>query len=446
MLYTLRMTAPLLLNPVDTPKSWGRELWLNGTRPEAPARIDGDGTLGERLRAQPELLGDWTRRLHGDELPIFTKFIDADFPPYVHMGFARAVTRDELLQMLAREQDQLRALFVRLRIESRAAADELTRVYGAWATAQALAQWRRDDGAEVADELARVAGNPAHASQFRQHLGELRANRAAFVALLNEIDLRREAGNILLSPAGMIHAIFGLSHQTHPLDGARHELGRIGVELRRRAQAGAPEAELVALADAADLPSLRAANAAPPKNEAWLPLVRGDHLTLVEPQQTSDTTYSLADFYTPFVWDGARLRFRKGDPTAGLDEATLSRYVAGLDLSATRLDDLRRAPVPLRSVEGAALHVIVDDPAAWPFFTAHRLDLDGAGFSGDRAPGTFQQLVVLEGECELVGGGARLRLSPSAPAFVPATLEGGWQISGHARVLVLSVPGPHRAF
>src|SRR5438034_1114501 len=55
-------------------------------------------------------------------------------------------------------------------------------------------------------------------------IGMLRKNRADIVDVLNEIDLRSEAGNLLLTPAGVIHAIFGLSHQTHPLDHTRAAL------------------------------------------------------------------------------------------------------------------------------------------------------------------------------------------------------------------------------
>src|SRR5262249_28649396 len=64
---TMGMTStiaqrPIVLGPVETPKSWGKELWLNATRPEAPAAVReaaGAPTLAELLAAEPALLGEW---------------------------------------------------------------------------------------------------------------------------------------------------------------------------------------------------------------------------------------------------------------------------------------------------------------------------------------------------------------------------------------------------
>ncbi len=444
---------PILLGPIDTPKSWGGERWLNSTRPEGSATVAGVSpvtTLAERLAREPALLGDWTRRLFGDELPIFTKLIHTDFPPRVHVGFRRAVDRAALLGWLVREQAELQGLAGALALSTRDAFSAFQTRYAAWATAQALVQWRREDDAELADGLAPLV-RPEARAELAERIGRLRRNRAQLVELLHEVDLARESGNLLLTSAGVVHAIFGLSHQTHPLDRSRATLETLFAELGELDARGAGDEALAARIDAAGLPALRAENrAAPPKNEAWLPATVDGRLTLVEPQQTSDTTYSLADFYTPFVWDQERLRFRKGDAARGLGEEELAGYLAGADLSATSLEQLRRVPEPLANGggnDGARLYRLVDEPAAWPFFTAYRIDLDGAAsWRGGHAPGVFQQLVPLAGEVTIEdAAGAVGVASTRAPVFIPATLTGGYRLSAArgaaASVLVLSVPG-----
>jgi hypothetical protein len=328
-------------------------------------------------------------------------------------------------------------------------------VYSAWATAQAAARWRRDDDAALAAQLGPFV-TPEGAAGLPTLLAELRQGRAQLVDVLNEVDLQQEQGNLLLTPAGLIHAIFGLSHQTHPLDRSRGPLQALFRNLKRVAASGADDATLAGLVDAAELPALRRANAAPPKNEGWFPMIAGGRLVLVEPQQSSDTTYSLADFYTPFVWAGERLRFRKGDPSFGLGSAELSAQLEDLELGATSLAQIRHTPVPIASVSTAQARLarLVDDPEAWPFFTAYQLELDGsagapARFFGDHAPGVFQQLVVLEGAVELADAtGGRATLSPTAPAFVPATAQGGYTLAatGPARLLLFSVPSPVGGF
>jgi hypothetical protein len=178
----------------------------------------------------------------------------------------------------------------------------------------------------------------------------------------------------------------------------------------------------------------------------------GGRLTLVEPQQSSDTTYSLADFYTPFVWDGTRARFRKGDASFGLRSADLALQLESVDLSATSIDDVRRVPqvVAESGQRRARLMRMIDDPELWPFFSAYRIELDGtattqASFWGNHAPGLFQQLVVVSGEVELTDAdGGVVVLGSHAPAFIPATMRGGYRLTsvGEASVLAFSVPGP----
>src|SRR5439155_3355929 len=128
----------------------------------------------------------------------------------------RAVERATVLGWLEREHALLRRLFAALDFAGRDAFERFAAIYSAWATAQARAQWLDGDDAAIAARLQPFARAP-----LAQCIGPLRRNRAEFVGALHELDLRREEGNLLLSPAGMVHAIFGLSHQTHPLDGTR---------------------------------------------------------------------------------------------------------------------------------------------------------------------------------------------------------------------------------
>jgi hypothetical protein len=253
----------------------------------------------------------------------------------------------------------------------------------------------------------------------------------------------------------MVHAIFGLSHQTHPLDHGRPMMASLLKRLRRLARAGASDGELRAIVEPKSLGEARARNLAPPKNEAWLPMSLGGQLLLVEPQQSSDTTYSFADFYTPFVWDGERARFRKGDPRFGLCSREVALHLETADLSATSLSSVRQVPEPVVELgqHRAQLYRLIDDGERWPFFSVHRVELDGkpesaARWRGDHAPGVFQQLVVVRGEVELTDAqGGVHALGPSASAFIPATMRGGYQLASASEttVLAFSLPGPRGA-
>ncbi|MGO8994636.1 MAG: hypothetical protein ACLQVI_15075 [Polyangiaceae bacterium] len=437
------VSRPSVLGAVHTPKPWGWELWLTSTRPEGPATVAPPGsTLADLVAAHPEVLGAWARLLFGDQMPIFAKLIHTDFPARVHLGFRRPVERGELLAWLDREQELMRRLFGALRISSAPAFATYQARYSSWATAQALAAWRRDDDAATAATL-RDFVDPAF--DLVPWVRAVRDNRAVVVDALGEIDLRQERGNLLLSSAGIIHAIFGLSHQTHPLDPTRAPLQTLFTSLSERAAAGATDDELARAIDAVGLPSKRGAGRAPPKNEAWFPTTVDGAEVLAEPQQTSDTTYSLADFYTPLTWSGDRPRFRKGSPTSGLSHEELSGYVADVDLSATPLDSIRRSPkqVPGASRKGAELFRLVDEPAAWPFFTAYQLELSGE-LSLRPPPGVFQQLVVTRGRVQLGdAAGVVGELSPHAPGFVPASLDGAYTLTARepSTILIFAVPG-----
>jgi len=440
------LSRPLLLDAVRAPKAWGWELWLNSTRPEAPAGLPGHagafGTLADLVARHPEALGEWSRALFGDAVPIFTKFIHTSFPSRVHLGFRRPVDGGELLSWLEREQTLLRALFGALRLPDARAFAEYERHYATWASQQALAAWRRDDDDDTASALGAFV-DPA--LDLRSWLRSVRGNRAAIVDALNEIDLTRETGHLFLSNAGIVHAIFGLSHQTHPRDQARSALEKAFALLAERDAAGASDAELARIIDGAGLAALRERAVAPAKNEAWLPDVIEGVEVLVEPQQTSDTTYSLADFYTPIVWGGEHVRFRKGSASTGLSRDDLASYLAGVELGATSIDSIRRSPkvVAGASRNDAVLSRLVDEPASWPFFTAYHLELTGR-FSAAPPPGVFQQLIVTRGRVDLLDDHGPIgELSPRVPAFIPATLRGRYTLVARepSTVMLFAVPG-----
>jgi hypothetical protein len=436
------VTRPSVLAAIPAPKAWGWELWLTSTRSEAAAQLHGGpGTLSDLIARHPEVLGAWTRSLFGDQMPIFAKFIHTDFPKWVHLGFRRAISREEFLGWLEREQDLMRRLLAALRIvDAQAFADYHSR-YSAWAAQQALARWQRDDDAAAAS----LFGDLIDASfDLPSWLASARANRAKIVDALNEVDLKRESGHLLLTSAGCIHGIFGLSHQTHPLDRSRPALQALFRVLAERHASGASDGELARLVELAGLPSLRAENVAPPKNEGWLATSVDGADVLVEPQQTSDTTYSLADFYTPLTWGGDRVRFRKGSPTHGLSRDELATYLDSVHLSVTPIESVRRIPkhVAGASRKGAELFCLVDEPQEWPFFTAYQLELSGK-FRAAPPPGIFQELVVTRGRVELSDDkGVRGELSPHAPGFVPATLVGSYTLAARepSTVLILGMP------
>jgi hypothetical protein len=426
---TQSLHQPLVIGGVHTPKTWGSETWLSAA---------------QAIAGRPELLGEWTRLLFGDDVPIFGKLLHTNFPPLVHVGFRRAVTRNELAFWIAREQASLRQLLAALDLGERTRFDAFAALYADWATIQGRTRWQSADEPSFAERL-RPFTTTEDFEPLVVRLGQLRRNRAEMVDALNEVDLRREEGNLLLTSAGVVHAIFGLSHQTHPLDYSRAVLENLLAKMRRLARAGRSDDELRAIVDVEALAAARARNVAPPKNEAWLPLSVNGQLALVEPQQTSDTTYSFADFYTPFVWDGERVRFRKGDPTFGLRSDEVARQLETVDLSATSLDAIRCKPEPIVESSDALLSRLIDAPERWPFFTVHRLELDGgAHWRGDHASGVFQQLVVVQGDVELSTSDGSVRLGPEASAFIPATMRGGYRLTsdGGATLLAFAVPGP----
>ncbi len=431
---------PLLLVPRRVPKAWGEELWLNSTWGESPAGVAGGGTLAQVLRRQPRLLGAWSRRLFGDGLPVFAKILRTDFPPLAHIGFNSLVRPQEFLGWLCREVALLSALRRSLRAPDERAFRRFTKTYEAWATERALDGWQAAPERDRKFAAALGRFSKIERRELLQLCEDLRRNRQRIVGVLNLVDLRRESGNLLMIKAGLIHALFGLSLQFHPQDATLVALQDFILSARGRGRA----------AQKLRLARQRQEGAFAPKSEVWMPLPFERQLRLAEVQQSSDCTFSVADFFTPFIWErGAR--FRKGHPALGTSDASFRRLLGGLDFSVTSLASLRCRPQPSEpgpQAKSCRLWRLLDRPAVWPFFTVQVLDLAGTATAAARwvaplAP-AFQHVIVLSGKARIEYPGGTCRISAKAPAFVPARPAADWAISAGepASLLLVSVPGP----
>ncbi|MBI5209816.1 MAG: hypothetical protein HY927_07590 [Elusimicrobia bacterium] len=431
-------------------KAWGSEAWLNAAHPGGmaairggPGEAGGPATLAELVRRHPQVLGPWSRALFGDRAPVFAKLITTDFPPLAHIGFRRRVAPGAFLRRLFMEHALMRSLFGMLAVRDAARFAGFQRAYHDWAALQSIGGWRQDITEDLERALRRFL-KPGQEASLASLLRSVRQNRALIAADLNEVDLREQAGRLILLRGGVIHSLFGLSHQVHPRDHAQAALQELITEIRARASRGAPGALLESAARRAH--RWRPEDPAP-KSEAWLPLDERGGLTLAEVQQAADTTHSLCDFFTPFVWKG-RLAFRKGDPTTGLNNDDLSSFAAGVEFSPHRPADYLCQPATQRC-RGGRLTRLLDAPGKWPFFSIYRLDLDGtsraeAVWRADRPKAAFRHIVALGGSVAVRTPGRRAVARPLEPVFVPATLSTGYELAsrGEASVLIIAVPGP----
>src|SRR5205807_6459173 len=129
------------------------------------------------IAGQPEALGEWTRLLFGDEIPIFGKVLRTNFPPLVHVGFRQAITRNELMLWIAREQASLREVLAALDLRDRGRFDAFATLYADWATLQGRMRWQSADERSFADRLRPFTTKGNH-EQLALRLGQLRRNRA----------------------------------------------------------------------------------------------------------------------------------------------------------------------------------------------------------------------------------------------------------------------------
>jgi mannose-1-phosphate guanylyltransferase len=446
---------PLVLRPVVRGYAWGggslrrflgcppeksaepdAEAWLNSTLPGGGAGlVQAPLTLHELLAERPEILGPWSELLFGPGLPVFAKFLSTRFPPRVQLGFSKRVRPDLLLSWLVREQELLRALLASLRIPDRRAFRAYRRIWEEWATGASGTNWRESDASPDGSLLGPLRPHlksEAEPFSLAEVVRGLCENRARIVDCLNALDLERESGSLVLVPAGTIHEISGMSLQAHPVDPAREALGHILEELAERGETGPGAEDRQRIDRARSLAEPRRGGPVDPKDEAWLPILREEKTTILEIQQSSDSTASLADFHTPFTWRDGHLAFRKGAPESGLGHGDLESSLRSLDFEPRPISYYIRMPVQLPTPAGSArarLSRLVDEAGRWPAFRVLAVSLEGASERPARFPlsgrsGSFRQVVVWRGEVVAEDGrGRTLRLGPGAPALVPAALS-----------------------
>ena len=411
---------PIALSPTINNYAWGgdvlpgflgtkpgplptSEAWLTSAHPDGEATLEAAPlSLAAFIEKRPEVLGHWSRKLFGDTLPIFVKFLSTRFPDKVHVGFrpgaltgAREKFSEAFTAALEREQNTLRRILELLdpdALGDQARFESFRECYERWAVTQAEHVWSDlESDSEFLGELESYLRSGVRRDSLSEQIRELRENRAWIIGHFNEIDLREQSGNLLLLQAGVAHAIFGLSHQGHPRDHALETLSRLYSELRTLAEGGAGEGALEQAIDSAlpDLERRRAENTGAPKNEAWLPFEVDGSMLLVEPQQTSNTTYSWLDAYTPLVYREGRVAFRKGDPASGVSRDQLELFVREIDMVECDPATITMQPVEIaagRDAASARLYRLIDDTETWPYFTVHRVDLDGSPASGRESP------------------------------------------------------------
>lgn len=481
---------PQMLLPVTRDYAWGdrtlpdllgqaasagsspvAEAWLTGSLdPETSARLHGASqSLGEWIEQQPEILGDWSLALYGQSSPLFFKFLSSRFSPRVHLGFRPAAVeeverdhgrpfREIFTEWVLRERDHLRALHASLRTEActtREVFESFRQAHDVWVERQARSGWD-DTGADAAFvemiEPFLRDGTESGIERLLELLIDLRQTRRNLLATFNEVDLHDEADHLLLCPTAGAHAIFGLSHQSHPAEPLEAALAETLGRLRSLALSDpdSPEAELEATREEFERLREEHADHAPAKNEAWLPFVAGGSLFLLEAQQSSGVTRSWLDIYTPFEFRQGRFCFRKGDPETGLGDEEIEASLEELDFTPRDLGELRREAREIFREGPAVLREYIDDPARWPTFSLCRLDLEGAGDAEahfDLSPprGAFLQVASLRGAATVVHEGERVgRVAPGVPVFVPATMSGSLELRAREDVtlVLMSVATP----
>ncbi|MEW6170266.1 MAG: methyltransferase domain-containing protein, partial [Candidatus Omnitrophota bacterium] len=322
--------------------------------------------LRKFLEFEPQVLGR-----HAPKKPFFVKFLSTRFPAFVHLGFKTTVDPKEYCGLLCREVELIRQLFAGLR-------DNLTedgfktyeKAYADWATQQALVDWQ---DSQIVDLSAYLKPEVDGIDLLRQ----IRDNRAKIVAPLHKIDLRENLGKALYVWGGSIHAIFGLSHQFHTATGSEA------------------------------------------KNECWIPIkVIGrdgqEHILIVEPQQTSNRTYSPADFYTPIIWKDGKPALRKPKMAEDIVAAE-----ALMDFRAWPLSYYLKDSQPLSGNE----RQLVTDP--WPYFSVTEVRLaNGESIGFVIKNGDYSEGVVSKGTVIIISrDGRQVKISQGQGYFIPAGID-----------------------
>jgi hypothetical protein len=384
------------------------ELWPFFSGPKRAAKIVGSGhpplTMEELVKRQPEILGPaGADPEHHGQKYFFVKFLDpSDFPAFAYVGFrpeaVQALRLDapafkrhvaELLWQDRQSSEGLAGL-AGPQIRSRQLFEQFKQAYKGWAVEEAADNWSGSTSRAFIDPF--VLAPNRRAAQDR--LAAQADVRRRIVGLMHRIDFEPDQAILIETPT--LHAIAGLSLQIHP----------------RTPENFFPKDELW-IYKKIELPGPR---------QGWI---------LVEPQRTFDKTESGGDFFTPFAWTAVGgkegLGFRKAISRDYLD-AFVSLMDATPHPASHYVRKAQRAAFPGGSTQGSAQwHRLVEE-AGWPYFLVRELRFAGAGES--TTPLTrdcFAELHATQGSIEatLRGGGStvhRFTVSPTQPAFLPATL------------------------
>jgi hypothetical protein len=380
------------------------EFWPFFSGSKRAAAIAGSGspplTMEDLVKRQPEVLGrNGADSEHHGQKYFFVKFLDpSDFPKFAYVGFRPEAVRSLGLDSQAfkrhfadllwqdRQASEGLAGFVRPQIRSRQAFERFKSAYKGWAIEEAASDWSGQASKAFIDPFVSASDR----SMAQDGLAAQAQVRRRIVGLIHRIDFEPDQAILVETPT--LHAIAGLSLQIHP----------------RTPENFFPKDELWIYKEV-ELPEGR---------RGWI---------LVEPQRTFDKTESGGDFFTPFAWTADGLEFRKT-----ISRAYLEQFVGLMDATphpkTHYVRTAQRLTVPGGSTKGAtSWYRLVEEPG-WPYFLVRELRFTGAGES--TTPLThecFVELHATQGSIDVTLGGARgaahqFTVSPTQPAFLPATL------------------------
>jgi len=355
-------------NEFNVAEAWNNMTIKSKRNPDADAVILGtaiigkngmvlapDVTLRELVNIAPEVfLGKGHKRK-----PFFEKSLSTRFADKMHGGFNEKILEvgaKTYTNWLIEERENVEKLLTLLREDlTKAEFDDYRALYEEWVKLQAENRWELEFVSEKVYNLVEKIQNYLKDDISSMTVfSDIAKRRAKIVSVLNEIKL--EDGMVVLCPTGRMHEIFGLSHQTHPIKAQRNNEGKMEY----------------------------------PKNEAWIVKEvidagrkKSGYKILIEPQQTSDTTFSVADFFTPIVWDS-----KKNAPKMRKDSTpeNIKYYVeAGLKFEVTNPADVVLKPkdiTPAEGVHNARLESLINETSSvWPtkYFVAEKITLNGKG-------------------------------------------------------------------
>jgi hypothetical protein len=340
---------------VQVPTAWGAETWrlfgdmrqpkeylspIPGTEVRIGSVTLREMNLAELFEAAPEIAGE-----NFAVSPFFSKILETNFQPFVHVGFAKEMNREEFGNLLKKEQELMKGLLESLKEGiTEAEFAQFKELYGAWAIAQATFKnaAERWTSPETGTKLLPFISE-AKKTEFPSLMQEIAKTRHAIVSNLNEVNLAElEEGQAILCRTDTPHSIFGLSLQIHGAPAAR------GVE----------------------------------KNEAWIITKKDGKIVLEEPQQVSTTTLSIADFYRPLEWREGKVQMRKK-----ITDADIDNWLANnINFRPTPLNEIVLTPKPAalpQGSRGVEREVLIGEAnlggVDWPYFAAERLRFAAQG-------------------------------------------------------------------